>query len=64
MVKRVIGVLAIALAMTCSTAVAKDYEWTFQSSDQPEREDTPRGQWFHTDWTGRGDDATATTYSK
>lgn len=35
MFKRVIGVWAIVLAVTCSTAVAKDYEWTFQSSDQP-----------------------------
>jgi 6-phosphogluconate dehydrogenase len=28
-----------------------------------ERTDRPRGQFFHTDWTGHGGDATSTTYS-
>ena len=27
-----------------------------------ERLDTPRGEFFHTDWTGRGGDVTSTTY--
>jgi 6-phosphogluconate dehydrogenase len=27
-----------------------------------ERVDRPRGEFFHTDWTGRGGDVTATTY--
>lgn len=29
-----------------------------------ERVDKPRGEWFHTDWTGEGGDTTSTTYSK
>jgi len=28
-----------------------------------ERTDHPRGEWFHTDWTGEGGDATAGTYT-
>ncbi len=28
-----------------------------------ERTDRPRGEWFHTDWTGTGGDTTATAYS-
>lgn len=35
MFKRVAGVLVVALALTCGQAMAKTYEWTFQSSDQP-----------------------------
>jgi 6-phosphogluconate dehydrogenase len=27
-----------------------------------ERVDRPRGEFFHTDWTGQGGDTTATTY--
>jgi len=27
-----------------------------------ERIDKPRGEWFHTDWTGEGGDVTASTY--
>ncbi|HSO24810.1 MAG TPA: hypothetical protein VLT81_18035 [Chondromyces sp.] len=27
-----------------------------------ERVDRPRGEFFHTDWTGRGGDVTARTY--
>lgn len=29
-----------------------------------ERVDKPRGQWFHTNWTGEGGDTTSTAYSK
>jgi 6-phosphogluconate dehydrogenase len=29
-----------------------------------EKVDTPRGKWFHTNWTGAGGDTTATAYSK
>jgi len=29
-----------------------------------ERVDRPRGEWFHTDWTGEGGDTTSTTYSR
>lgn len=29
-----------------------------------ERIDHPRGEWFHTDWTGEGGDTTSTAYSK
>ncbi len=29
-----------------------------------ERTDKPRGEWFHTDWTGEGGDTTSTAYSK
>lgn len=35
MLRKVVGALAITLALTWSTASAKDYHWTFQSSDQP-----------------------------
>lgn len=35
MFKRVVGGLAVTLALVCSPAMAKKYEWTFQSSDQP-----------------------------
>ena len=27
-----------------------------------ERIDKPRGEWFHTNWTGRGGDTAASTY--
>ncbi len=27
-----------------------------------ERVDRPRGEWFHTDWTGEGGDATSGSY--
>lgn len=30
---------------------------------QYERIDAPRGKFFHTDWTGRGGDTAASTYS-
>ena len=29
-----------------------------------ERTDKPRGEWFHTNWTGKGGDTTSTSYSK
>lgn len=29
-----------------------------------ERVDHPRGEWFHTNWTGKGGDTTSTAYSK
>lgn len=29
-----------------------------------ERIDTPRGEWFHTNWTGKGGDTTSSAYSK
>jgi 6-phosphogluconate dehydrogenase len=29
-----------------------------------ERKDAPRGEWFHTNWTGEGGDTTSTAYSK
>jgi 6-phosphogluconate dehydrogenase len=29
-----------------------------------ERLDAPRGEWFHTNWTGKGGDTTSTAYSK
>ncbi len=29
-----------------------------------ERTDRPRGEWFHTNWTGTGGDTTSSTYSK
>ncbi len=29
-----------------------------------ERVDKPRGEWFHTNWTGEGSDTTSTAYSK
>jgi 6-phosphogluconate dehydrogenase len=29
-----------------------------------ERTDKPRGEWFHTNWTGEGGDTTSTAYSK
>ncbi len=29
-----------------------------------ERTDSPRGEWFHTNWTGAGGDTTSTAYSK
>ena len=28
-----------------------------------ERTDHPRGEWFHTDWTGSGGNTSASTYS-
>lgn len=35
MFKKVVGSLAVALALACNPVQAKNYEWTFQSSDQP-----------------------------
>jgi TRAP-type mannitol/chloroaromatic compound transport system substrate-binding protein len=35
MFKNLLSGLAIVLAVTCNTAAAKNYQWTFQSSDQP-----------------------------
>ena len=35
MLKRVIGSIAVALALVSNPVQAKNYEWTFQSSDQP-----------------------------
>ncbi len=29
-----------------------------------ERTDRPRGEWFHTNWTGTGGDTTSSAYSK
>ena len=29
-----------------------------------ERTDHPRGEWFHTNWTGTGGDTTSSAYSK
>jgi 6-phosphogluconate dehydrogenase len=29
-----------------------------------ERVDAPRGEWFHTNWTGEGGDATSSAYSR
>ena len=29
---------------------------------QYERVDRPRGEWFHTDWTGEGGDVTSSAY--